>query len=270
MKKALILAFCLLFLASCAKDVPAINTESPAPTATPVVKTPEPTVTPGKLEGEVDIERNTKGENFYASDGAKILTVTISLPEVVDDAYPEAAAIINSYYQSQQEKHLHYAETERYEYAIYSYTNSSSAAEFTPYTSEQYFTVEFNERGYISFCRRLVETSGESVESSVISETFEVSSGGLVTGSYLYTCSEEEFTKRVTDAIIEQIDGLNGSGFYPDYEQLVRSAFIPDCFYLTPDGIAYYFQTYELAGEEMGSPVFIIPYEDVEDIFRLW
>lgn len=224
-----------------------------------------------QAEGDVNIEQNIRGESYTANDGNVILRATISVPQIVDDDYVAAADIINTYYQEQQDKHAQYAEQELYEYAIYAYTNSSGAADsFTPYTAEQFFTVELNSNGYLSIFRTLVESAeGNYSELSVASETFEMTGGGLVTGAYLYT-DEDTAKERVLNIITETIESDESGNYYQNASELACEAFQSDCFYLTTDGIVYYFQMYELGYESLGVPEFLITYEQVKDIFNLW
>lgn len=225
-----------------------------------------------KYEGDVNIVRNSRGQNFTASDGTRILTVTVTVPEIQDENYSEAAAIINEYYLNQQEKHYQYAEQELYEYAIYAYTNTSG--EFVPHTSEQFFTLEYNSGGYLSFMRMVIESSGDNyVEISVASETFDAMGGGLVTAAYMFSCEPDEAMERVAGEICAQISERVDAGevlFYENAAELVPAILQPDSFYLTEEGVVYYFQVYEIARVELGAPEFLIPYEKIEDIFTLW
>ena len=199
---------------------------------------------PDAIDGDVIVERNTVGKTYQAGDGTVILTATVSVPEITDDRYPEAAAVINEYYRNRQENHLVYAEEELYPYADYAYSNSSLHGEaFLPHSTERFFEVEYNTQGYLSVLTTVVESSGtEYSELSVVAETFEMSHGGLVTGAYLFNCSADVAADRIRNLITTQIAAeieAGVSGYYEGYEALVESGFQLDRFYLTEEGIVF-------------------------------
>ena len=64
----------------------------------------------------------------------------------------------------------------------------------------------------------------------------------------------------INNQIAEQIK--QGTGFYfADYPRLVARYFNQRSFYLTMEGVAVYYQQYEIAPYASGIPVFILPYE---------
>lgn len=277
-RKTVFLVLCLVmafFLCSCDSETdPPAETHTVAPSV-PVSETDSPDVlTQAPFEGDVSIVRNTRGENYTAQDGVRILTVTVTVPEIDDANYEIAAAIINDYYQQQQDKHYQYADQELYEYAIYSYTNSTLPSdEFVTHLSEQFFTVEYNSDGYISFFRVITESSSLYSETSVASETFETGGGGLVTLDYMFSCDSETAMERICSEICSQIKAqieAGETGYYENVLELVPQVVQAGSFYLSEEGLVFYFQTYEIAYEYLPTPVFLIPYEALADIFTLW
>ena len=225
------------------------------------------------VNGDVVVSANTVGKNFTAGDGKIILVATVSVPEIDDEKHPEASQAINDYYALRIDNHLAYAEYELMEYADYAYSNRGGA-EFIAYTTEEFFTVEFNSNGYISFLRNIVETTGEEYSQEIITaETFEMEEGGLVTGAYMFSVDTDTAAGRITDIILSQYDNMNENekaAYVPDFEQALKTCFNLDSFYLTNEGIVYYFQNYQLTLMDENAAEFVIPYDEVKDIFTLW
>ena len=222
-------------------------------------------------QGDVTVKNLSKGVNLTASDGNVILVATAVVPEIESEEYASAAAIINSYYEEQIEKHMEYADTELYDYAIYNYTNYP--ADFTPLRTEQFFDVKYNGNGYLSIVRYIVDSVGDQTSNTAVTtETFELSSGGLVTGSYAFTDGQqvkELVTKRVkTDIEAEIKAGVRN--YYANWESAISDGFDIDHFFLTEDGVVFYYDLYILADAAEGMPTFVVPYDEMGDCFKLW
>ena len=74
-----------------------------------------------------------------------------------------------------------------------------------------------------------------------------------------------DYQEYLIQTINRQIAGQIASGnniYFENYEQLTAKTFQPESFYLTPDGLAIYYQQYDIAPYSSGIPVFIINYEE--------
>lgn len=273
--KVLALAFALLMIVSvfsaCGKKSEE-EVEQPDEVILPEIKPEDKDESENEPEaGDVTVKNLSKGVNLTASDGNTILVATVVVPEIESEEYATAATIINNYYAEQVEKHMEYAETELYDYAIYNYTNYPE--DFTTFRTEQFFDVKYNENGFISVVRYIVDSVGNQVSNnSVTTETFELSSGGLVTGSYAFTDAsrvKELVTKRVkTDIEAEIKAGV--SEYYANWSSGVEESFDIDNFFLTEDGVVFYYDLYTIADAAEGVPTFVVPYDEMGDCFNLW
>lgn len=73
--------------------------------------------------------------------------------------------------------------------------------------------------------------------------------------------SYKTYTVRaINNQIAEQIKQETGF-YFDDYPRLVARYFNQRSFYLTMEGVAVYYQQYEIAPYSSGIPVFILPYE---------
>ena len=96
------------------------------------------------------------------------------------------------------------------------------------------------------------------------SQTWSLRTGRRTTLRQLfpYSLNYREFLiNTINRQIAVQIQEGNNV-YFENYEQLTAETFNPESFYLTPDGLAIYYQQYDIAPYSSGIPVFIISYEE--------
>ncbi len=72
------------------------------------------------------------------------------------------------------------------------------------------------------------------------------------------------YRRRVLELIEKQADKdmkENPGVYFEDYRALIFEHFDPESFYMTPKGLAFYYQQYEIAPYSSGIIVFEIPYQ---------
>lgn len=272
MKKILIMtiaAMLALFLSACREEAP--PAASPEPVTSPhIITAPElPSSTPTP-EQKAEVESQAYDHGYYDDNNVLILKVSVELPEIKSGGTEEGRSMINEYYRNELEKNVTYAETELYDMAINDKQNSDeTGSAFSESISEQRFETTLNNAGILSVCR--FYNSSDLSDVSAQGDTFNLYSGSRITVDELFTVPEQEFAKRLTENIVLQIkerSEYSDFRFFEDYAVYARDSFDKDNFYLTPEGIGFIYGLHTVAPPEMGVMRFVVPYEDIADIYK--
>ena len=104
------------------------------------------------------------------------------------------------------------------------------------------------------------------------SACFSLSDGQLMALSDFFTIPEDEAIDLLIGLIYEQTSTImDETGSYLLYdcsEEMIRSAFLPEHYYLNDEGLVLYFQPYDIAPYAVGLPQFLIPFTRLESVLR--
>lgn len=127
------------------------------------------------------------------------------------------------------------------------------------YISEKYVSLYYYRRSYEGGMREWMEP---------LPLIFDRETGKLLQMDDLFTVERKFYMKRLTGAIYKYSE-MNGYDWSEPFDNNILTKMLGNrrC-YLTPDGIVFCYERYEIAAGASGSPTFEIPYEWFEDIFR--
>lgn len=227
-------------------------------------------------------EEEKLGEAFYDSGIGEVGTIqsyyertySRTMPDVlltetdlewlqVDEKFAGADKI-NRYLEEEQNKNIEYenGNVEWMEEMIEEY--GEDGISHSSYSSTLSEIAYFDGR-YVSFCQQEYDYQGGAHGMPLwIGLTFDLETGERLSLPDVIANSEEELNSIVTEYFAEYING-NPEEFWEDALDIVRDeiCFESD-FYLTEDGIKFYFHPYDLSSYAAGFPEVTIPYDEFE------
>ncbi|MCI7189540.1 MAG: DUF3298 and DUF4163 domain-containing protein [Lachnospiraceae bacterium] len=227
-------------------------------------------------------EEEKLGEAFYDSGIGEVGTIqsyyertySRTMPDVlltetdlewlqVDEKFAGADKI-NRYLEEEQNKNIEYenGNVEWMEEMIEEY--GEDGISHSIYSSTLSEIAYFDGR-YVSFCQQEYDYQGGAHGMPLwIGLTFDLETGERLSLPDVIANSEEELNSIVTEYFAEYING-NPEEFWEDALDIVRDeiCFESD-FYLTEDGIKFYFHPYALSSYAAGFPEVTIPYDEFE------
>ena len=228
-------------------------------------------------------EEEKLGEAFYDSGIGEVGTIqsyyertySRTMPDVlltetdlewlqVDEKFAGADKI-NRYLEEEQNKNIEYESSnmEWMEETIKEYGEDGiiSHSSYSSTLSE----IAYFDGHYLSFCQQEYDYQGGAHGMPLwIGLTFDLETGERLSLPDVIANSEEELNSIVTEYFAEYING-NPEEFWEDALDIVRDeiCFESD-FYLTEDGIKFYFHPYALSSYAAGFPEVTIPYDEFE------
>ncbi len=214
---------------------------------------------------EVQVENHMIEREMYYKD-TMILRYKISYPQFRSAQYPSSVAAISAFCRAKALAFRRYCERELYSMAVKEYEYSvANGFPVRPFEAEMAYNVTYNQNCALSvYFDRYQYTGGAHGSTTRDSRSWNVRTGRRLTLRQLfpYSLNYREFIiHTINRQIAAQIQAGNNV-YFDNYEQLTAENFNPESFFLTPEGLAIYYQQYDIAPYSTGLPVFIIPYEE--------
>lgn len=195
-----------------------------------------------------------------------VLTLSILYPKVNLCYCPYAQDSINFQIQSQVCDFLHYVSGELYQQAVATYYESrENEFPFRRYEAVLQYEITYNQNCHLSLYRdQYLYTGGAHGGTIRMSNTLDLMSGCDIPLSCFFP-ADQDYRTLLIEQIIGQADEniqQNPGIYFEDYHALIMKYFHEEHYYLTPTGVAIYYQQYEIAPYSTGIVVFTIPYEE--------
>ncbi|MGC4020124.1 MAG: DUF3298 and DUF4163 domain-containing protein [Muricomes sp.] len=176
-----------------------------------------------------------------------------------------AAHNINQYYIADSLKAETYCRTVLYPQAVETARYIvDKTPPFNTYTFESVYKITYNQNCisslYFDSYTYMGGAHGGTLRNS---DTWNFSDGSRITLDEFYPRSvpfTEHIFKNINQQIGERLKTSPGS-YFDNYEELVRSAFRPENYFLKPEGIVIFYQQYDIAPYSTGIPEFVIPFK---------
>ncbi|MFZ5974914.1 MAG: DUF3298 and DUF4163 domain-containing protein [Bacillota bacterium] len=205
-----------------------------------------------------------KIEKEFTYESVLMLTLDIAYPQIRLKNDASVQNQINRHYRREARRFLSYAKNELLQGAIAEYKDSrQNGFPFRPYDAVMEYTVSLNDDCILStYADHYEYTGGAHGSTTRFSDSWELRTGYRIRMRDLFT-RRENYRRAVLEQILMQADEQmqeNPGIFFEDYRTLIIKYFDPESFYLTPSGIAVYYQQYEIGPYASGIIVFDIPY----------
>lgn len=196
--------------------------------------------------------------------GTVVIAIEAVFPQVEIPGNRPAQNRINARIRAQVGQFIRYSGSALYRRAVLQYRDSqNNAFPFHPYDAVLHYEITYNANCYLSAFRDRYEFTGGAHGNTIrFADTWSLKSGRLLTLRQIFGyCAG--YRNLLLEQILKQADGMmkhQPGVLFEDYRKLIVRYFNGEHFYLTPDGLAVYYQQYEIAPYSSGIMVFTIPY----------
>ncbi len=205
-------------------------------------------------------------EREWTVEGLPVLTAQVSLPEPVGSEN-RTTRRIRRYYRAQCRAFLRYCD--RWLFPMAAGACQAALADSRPlpqFQAELTFQVTYNEGGFWSLYTQLREPTADGhVLLRRWGDTWDLRRGYPVPLQSFFP-RRQGWKRRLLTLAAQEIQRQEAVGYarYLDgWRRRLRQQFNPIRFYLTPEGLAFFYPMYAIAPAAEGIPVFTVPYEAV-------
>ena len=205
-------------------------------------------------------------ERTWTVEEIPVLSASISLPVPAEGSAGAAARRIRRYYQLQSRSFLRYCERMLLPAAEAEVRSAlASSAPLPSFRAELDYRVTYNEGGLWSLYTQSRERGADGRPLLTRrGDTWDLTSGYPVPLSAFFP-RRGGWRKKLLSAAEAEIRRREAAGaarWNEDWRRALRRRFNPENFYLTEDGLAFFYPMYALAPAACGIPVFTVPYGD--------
>lgn len=202
-------------------------------------------------------------ERTWTVEEIPVLTASISLPTPAEGA-ERAARRIRRYYQLQSRSFLRYCERWLLPAAETEYRAAlASSAPLPSFRAELEYHVTYNESGLWSLYTQSRERGADGrTLLTRRGDTWDLTSGYPVPLAAFFPRRSGWKRKLLAtaEAEIRRREAAGAARWNENWRRELRRRFNPENFYLTADGLAFFYPMYALAPASAGIPVFTVPY----------
>ena len=205
-------------------------------------------------------------EREWTVEGLPVLTAQVSLPEPVG---LESRTIrrIRRYYRAQCRAFLRYCDRWLFPMAARACLEALADSRPLPqFQAELTFRVTYNEGGFWSL---YTQTREPTPDGHILlrrwGDTWDLRRGYPVSLPSLFP-RRQGWKRRLLTLAAQEIQRQEAAGYaryLNGWRRRLRQQFNPMRFYLTPEGLAFFYPMYAIAPAAEGIPVFTVPYEAV-------
>lgn len=201
-------------------------------------------------------------EREWTVEGIPVLTALVTVPQ--PQSTDRVSRRIRRYYQAQCRAFLRYCQHGLLPQAEAEYRAALAASAPLPcFRAELKYQVTYNEGGLWSLYTqsREVTLPGQTLLTRH-GDTWDLTSGYPASLSDFFP-PRSGWRKRLLETAAAEIQKQERSGiarYDPDWQKKLRRRFNPRNFYLTADGLAFFFPMYTIAPSVEGIPTFTLPY----------
>ncbi len=138
---------------------------------------------------------------------------------------------------------------------------------FNAYDAVMRYEITYNQQCHLSLYRdQYTYTGGAHGNTVRASDTWNLESGCRLSLASLFPVGTDyrAFLLKQILCLADQQMQQNPGIYFDDYRALIAKHFNENSFYLTPTGLAIYYQQYEIAPYATGIVVFTIPYQTIK------
>ena len=203
-------------------------------------------------------------EREWMVEDIPVLTAKVSIPQPVSTTSPIARRI-QRYYQLQSRSYLHYCARWLLPQAETEYRTALAASAPLPcFHAELTYRITYNESRFWSLYTqsREVTLPGQTLLIRR-GDTWDLSAGYPVSLRSFFS-SHSQWKRRLLSTAAEEIERQEKAGvsrYHDSWRKDLRRHFNAQNYYLTPEGLAFFYPMYAIAPSAEGIPTFLFPYE---------
>lgn len=203
-------------------------------------------------------------KNSFSVGPVELLSLNIFYPEIKLKRKPDVEKHIKAHYKQEADRFYRYSSGSLLSGAKAEYADSiKNGFPFRPYDAMMTYSVELNEGCILStYYEQYTYTGGAHGNTVRRSDTWDLQTGAQIRLKDLFP-DGSGYRRLILEQILPMADkhmANNPYVYFNDYRELIVKYFNPQSFYLTPKGLAVYYQLYEIAPYASGIVVFEIPY----------
>lgn len=192
--------------------------------------------------------------------------MSVKTPQITKPADSRAARRINRYYRHMQKSFLHYCEHHLFPLAAEEYRSAlANSFPFRKFEAVFTYTETYNQNCTLSLYTDCYEFTGGAHGNTVrYADVWNLNTGEPRPLSSFFPPSTP-LRRTLTAFAAEQAGAQIAAGeamFFDDYRKLMSRNFNPQNFYLTEEGLAFYYQLYTIAPYVEGIVAFTLPYDE--------
>ncbi len=203
----------------------------------------------------------------FTYNNTSVLTLAINYPEVMLPRNRQAQTRINREILAQVNGFYAYATNDLFAQAIENYKEAAEKDyPFHAFDAVFNYEITYNLHCHLSlFSDQYAYTGGAHGNTVRTSDTWNLNTGERLTLESFFP-EGKDYRAFLLEQILLMADKIMQEEpiYFEDYRDLIAQNFDEDSFYLTCDGLAIYYQQYEIAPYSTGIVVFTIPYEKLE------
>ena len=211
------------------------------------------------MQGQLQLKAYLSDETF-AIDGLPLLSVQAQLPFWEGSG----ARRFNRYYRAYCDAFLHYCRTELFPRATVLYRQALESAGAIPqWQATLRTTVTCQSTQVLSLYTDSIESDGISRLILRRGDTWDLRTGFPMTPADFFP-PHTPWRKELLRHAAAQITQQQAQGialYHPDWPTRLRRAGSPRHFYLTQEGLCFFYQMYAIAPPVEGIPTFCLPYD---------
>lgn len=203
-------------------------------------------------------------ERIWTVDDIPVLTAATSLPQP-SQVHGHVSRRIRRYYQAQGQAFFHYCQHILLPLAKAEYQTALAASAPLPcFHAELYYQITWNENGLWSLYTESQERIGSSPTLRIRhGDTWDLSTGYPVTLSSRFQ-PKVRWKKVILTAVAAEIEQQERCGiaqYHVNWRHLLRRRLNSRNFFLTSEGLAFFYPMYAIAPTAEGIPTFVLKYD---------
>ena len=208
-------------------------------------------------------------EREWTVDGIPVLSAAISVPQPFPAA-DRAARRFHRYYQLQCRSYLRYCEKQLFPQARQEYRAAlANSAPLPLFRAELTYQITYQDSRFLSLYTQSHETGPQQALTLRRGDTWNLTSGYPVPISDFFP-HHSPWKRQLLALAAEEIQRQERAGiarYHDTWRKSIRRCFNPQNYYLTPEGLAFFFPMYALAPAVEGIPTFLTPYSHLSSNF---
>lgn len=207
---------------------------------------------------------NREIKKAFTYEKTEVLTLSIRYPEI--ESLSRSSTTISRSYRRAAQNYYNHISAKLYPSAVQEWKDSKKIGfPFRPYDAVMDYQITMNEVcRFCTYTDQYEYTGGAHGNTLRTSVNWDTRKGTRIRLKSLFP-KGSHIREKITGLIAQQAQDQQAQEpvYFDNYQVLIAKYFNPESFYLTPGGIAFYYQQYEIGPYAIGIPTFLLTYPDL-------